>query len=203
MFQFYHEPKPIKTLLPIISLCRMSFFLFHPLGMQPFGESWHLYTGIVSPVCLRCRAGGSLLSSQQVDIKPRLLSHKDWAVTPGKTLARVFLILVNWCFLPVSALRNSFASPSRWVCRAPPPRPHLALGTETKTLLNTIFLSKHLRPPAVPKEVQNWVYRLYVVWRHHFPRLCWRLFLDGVIGEVKELIYWNTFYPAFLGTFLT
>lgn len=113
VFQFYHEPKPIKTLLPIISLCRMSFFLFHPLGMQPFGESWHLYTGVVSPVCLDCRAGSSLLSSQQVDIKPRLLSHKDWPVTPGKTLAIVFLILVNLCFLPVSALRNSFASPSR------------------------------------------------------------------------------------------
>lgn len=201
MFQFYHEPKPIKTLLPIISLCRMSFFLFHPLGMQPFGESWHLYTGIVSPVCLRCRAGGSLLSSQQVDIKPRLLSHKDWPVTPGKTLAIVFLIL--WIdafslFLPSGIP----LLPPQGEC-VPPSPPHIALGTETKTLLNTIFLSKHLRPPAVPKEVQNWVYRLYVVWRHHFPRLCWRLFLDGVIGEVKELIYWNTFYPAFLGTFST
>lgn len=126
MFQFYHKPKPIKTLLPIISLCRMCFFLFHPLGMQPFGESWHLHTGVVSPVCLHGRARGSLLSSQQADIKPRLLSHKDWPVTPGKTLAIVFLILANLCFLPVSALRNSFASPSRWVspCPAPPPHTH-------------------------------------------------------------------------------
>lgn len=181
MFQFYHEPKPIKTLLPIISLCRMCFFLFRPLGMQPFGESWHLHTGVVSPVCLHGRARGSLLSSQQADINPRLLSHKDWPVTPGKTLAIVFLVLANLCFLPVSALRNSFASPSRWVspCPAPPAPPthtHIALGTETKSLLNTIFLSKHLRPPTVPKEVQNWVCRLYVVWKASFPSVLLKAF---------------------------